>query len=95
MKKITFNLMNLPSHGHFHDERAVPEYQESLIILFIVAEFIYVLISLVPNYPSCKIVDDLFERHFIIINTYFYILCQYYTYSLRRVGVGYPHQDSI
>ena len=52
MKKIVLNVMNLHSHGPNYTERAVPEYPESVIILFIITKFIYVLISLIPNSPS-------------------------------------------
>ena len=79
MKKITLTLINIPSHGHDHAERNVPEYPESIIILFISAKFLYVFISQVPNSPSRAIIMDPFTRHFTTVNTYFYILCQYYT----------------
>ena len=35
MKKITLNVMKLISHGRNHAERAVPEYQEYLIIIIL------------------------------------------------------------
>ena len=73
--KITFNVMNLTSHGRDHAERSVPSYPESLIVLFIILKFIYVLISLVPNSLSFAIVKDPFARHFKSVNNYFYILC--------------------
>ena len=57
MKKITLNVMNLTSHGNDHAEHAVPEYPESLIF-FIIAKFLYVLISLVPDSPSRAIAKD-------------------------------------
>ena len=74
MKKITLNVMNLTSHGHGHDERAVPEYPESLII-FIIAKFLYVLISLVPASPSCAIAKDPSAQHFTTVKNYLYVLC--------------------
>ena len=63
--------------------------------LFIIAEFMYVLIYLVPNLPSCAIVKDPFTRHLTTVNTCLYVLCQYYTYSRIRGSVGYTHQGSI
>ena len=48
-----------------------------VFILFIIVGFIYVLISQVPNLPSCAIITDLFTRHFTTINTYFYVLLKY------------------
>ena len=73
MKKNTPNVINLTPHSRDHAEGAVPAYTESIIILFIIAEFLYVLISLVPNSPSCAIVTDTLPRHFMIVNTDFYI----------------------
>ena len=49
--------------------------------LFIIAEFLYVLISQVPKSPSRIIITDPFTRHFTTVNMYFYVLCQCYTYS--------------
>ena len=66
-----------------------------LFILFIIARFLYVLISQVPESPSRAIIMDPFTRRFTTINTYFCVLRQYSTYSRRRGSVGYPHQDSI
>ena len=83
--------MNLPSHGRGHAECAVPESTEYIIILSIIAKFIYVIISLVPNFPSRAIVKDKFTRHFMTVHTYFYVLCQYSTYSPRKGSFGYPH----
>ena len=81
MKKITLNVMNIPYHGRNHAERAVPEYPESLIILFIIVKLLYVLISQVPNSPSHAIIMDPFTRNFTTVNTYFYVICQCSTYS--------------
>ena len=80
MKKITLNLMNLTSHVRDHAERAVPEYPEYLIIIIIITEFLYVLISLVPGFPSRAILKDTYTQHFTNVNIYFYIIFFYSTY---------------
>ena len=71
MRKITLNVMKIPSNGHDHAERAVPDYPESIIILFFIAEFLYVLIYQVRNLLSRMILMDPFTRHFTTVNTYF------------------------
>ena len=52
MKTITLNVINLTSQVRDHSDRAVLAYPESIIILFIIAKFIYVLIYQVPKSPS-------------------------------------------
>ena len=95
MKKITLNVMNLPSHGSDHAEHDVTEYHEFIIISFIIQTFLYVIFSLIPNFPSLVSIKDSFARYFTTANTYLFILCQYYTYSQRWKCVRYYHQDSI
>ena len=73
MKKITLNVMNLTSHVRDYAERAVPEYTEYIIILFIIEKFLYVLIYLVPNYPSRAIVKDPFARYFTILTSTLFV----------------------
>ena len=69
MKKITLNVINLPSHCRDHSERAVLTYPTSIIILFIIAKFLYVLISQFPNSPSWAILKYTFTRYFNTLNT--------------------------
>ena len=69
---------------------------------FIIAEFLYVLIYLAPNFPSCSIVKDPLSQNFTTVTTYFYVICYYYTYSQRwgsldiliRISFSYM-RDSI
>ena len=94
-KQITLHVMNLPSQVRIPAERAVAENLEYIAYFIYQCNFLYVLISQLPKSPSCAIVTDPFTRCLTTINTYFYVLRQFSTYSQRQGSVGYPHQDSI
>ena len=66
-----------------------------LFILFIIVEFLFLLISQVPKYPSSATVTDPLPRSFAVMSTYLYLLCQYYKYSQIRGSVVNPHQNYI
>ena len=89
------HVIHLPSQILYHAEHAVSENPESVIYFIYHCKNSFYSNFQVPTSPSRAIATDPFPRNFTNINTYFYVLHQYSTYSQRWGSVGYPHHDSI
>ena len=66
-----------------------------LFILFIITKFLFYANFQVPTSSSRTILKDPYSRNFTNINTYFYNIFQYSTYSQRQGSVGYTNKYSI
>ena len=89
------HAIHLSSQVGDHAEHAVPENPESIIYSIILAQNLFYANFQVPTSPSCAIVKDPFPRNFANINSYFYVLRQYSTYSLRQGSIRYPNHASV
>ena len=92
---IMLNGIHLTPQGGDHAEHAVPENQESIIYFILSSQNFFLCSFEVPMTPSHAITKDPYPQLFSSINSYFYVIFQYSTYSQIWGSVGYPNQDSI